>query len=281
MEIINGQRFEGERSLFRSSSLDIRDSVFGFGESPLKESKMIRLTDCTFEWKYPLWYSEGISAKGTKLEVGARAGIWYTKNISMNRCDILAPKTFRRSEGILLKSVRIPNADETMWSCRDINLYDVTVRGDYFGMNCIGVNAEKLDIEGGYAFDGAMNVILKNSRLISKDVFWNAENVIVYDSVIVGEYIGWNSKNIKFINCKIESNQGFCYMDNVVLENCELTNTDLAFEYSTVNADIRSSIVSIKNPISGKIMVDSVGEIIIDEHKRGDTTAEIIIRENT
>ena len=41
-----------------------------------------------------------------------------------------------------------------------------------------------------------------------------------------------------------------------------MKNCDLAFEYSEVNADIVGNIISIKNPKSGKIKVDSVDEII-------------------
>ena len=74
----------------------------------------------------------------------------------------------------------------------------------------------------------------------------------------------WNSKNIKFVNCTIESNQGLCYIDGIVLENCKLINTDLAFELSVVDADITTDVVSVKNPISGRIRAKSIGELILD-----------------
>ena len=262
---VTGQHLVGERALFASQNIEIYDTVFSDGESPLKESRGVRLDGCIFRWKYPLWYCDGVSARNTTLLDTARSGIWYTSNISMNNCTIDAPKTFRRSKNILLKNVTLTNAQETMWSCSDINLFDVSVVGDYFGMNSVGVVADRLNISGNYAFDGGMNIIVKNSRLISKDAFWNCENVIVENSLIVGEYLGWNSKNIKFINCTIESNQGLCYMDNVVLENCKLVNTDLAFEYSSVNADIKSDIVSVKNIKSGSLEADKIGEIIMEE----------------
>jgi len=100
---------------------------------------------------------------------------------------------------------------------------------------------------------------------LSKDAFWNCENVTVYDSFISGEYLGWNAKNVTLINCTIESEQGMCYMDNVVMKNCKLLNTNLAFEYSTVDAEIQSGIDSIKNPISGKIQAERISEIIFDD----------------
>lgn len=279
MKLIENMEFTGERSLFFGEDLDIRHTAFHDGESPLKHSKRIRLDNCRFEWKYPLWYSDGVTARSTTLALTARSGIWYTKNITMSGCLIEAPKTFRRSENIILRSVSMPNAHETMWNCRDIHLFDVSVVGDYFGMGSVGVNADGLDVTGNYIFDGGMNIVVKNSRLISKDAFWNCENVLVVDSYIEGEYLGWNSSHVRFVNCTIESNQGLCYMKNVTLENCILKNTDLAFEYSTVNADIRSGVISIKNPTSGRITVDSVGEIIIDGHAPSPDEVEIIVRE--
>lgn len=44
-----------------------------------------------------------------------------------------------------------------------------------------------------------------------------------------------------------------------------MINTDLSFEYSDVNAAIKGRIESIKNPRSGKIIVDEVGIIIKED----------------
>ncbi|MBO5946134.1 MAG: DUF3737 family protein, partial [Clostridia bacterium] len=62
----------------------------------------------------------------------------------------------------------------------------------------------------------------------------------------------------------IESNQGMCYMDNVVMRGCKLINTDLCLEYCSVDAEIDSHIDSVKNPSSGRIVAESIGEIIHD-----------------
>ncbi len=87
----------------------------------------------------------------------------------------------------------------------------------------------------------------------------------IYDSVISGEYLAWNTKDITLINCRITSNQGLCYIDNLTMKNCQLINSELTFEYcSQVDAQISSDIVSVKNPISGHIQADSIGELILD-----------------
>lgn len=276
MKKLQNGRFSGERALFASSDVIIEDSVFFDGESPLKESSEISLERCEFQWKYPLWYCKNVNATECVFRETARSGIWYTKNINMTNCEIEAPKTFRRSSDIVLCDVRMPNAQESMWNCQRVELSDVYVRGDYFGMGSSDIVAESLRVDGNYLFDGAKNVVVKNSRLISKDAFWNCENVTVTDSTIVGEYLGWNSKNVTLINCIVESNQGMCYMENVTMKNCKLVNTDLCFEYCTVDAEICSDIISVKNPISGRIVAESIGEIIMEPERVDVSETEII-----
>jgi len=279
MKIYKEQKFTGERALFMARDIGLRDCVFCDGESPLKESSGVVAKDCIFGWKYPLWYSKNAELDGCTLLVGARSGIWYTEGIELVNCTVDAPKTFRRSSGIKLTKVTMPNAQESLWSCSDIELYDVSASGDYFGMNSCDIVARGLNLSGNYAFDGGRNIEVHNSRLISKDAFWNCENVTVYDSVIIGEYLGWNSKNVTLVNCTVESNQGLCYMENVRLVNCKLINTDLAFEYSSVEADISSSVLSVKNPLSGRICAESFGEIILDGNGKGEGKCDICARE--
>ena len=278
MKIYENALFTGERALFAAKDVKIIGSVFEDGESPLKESEGVTVISSRFSWKYPLWYSRCVEVEDTVLDETARSGIWYTHGITVRNSRILAPKTFRRSSDITLSFVEMPNALESMWSCSKITLTDVSIKGDYFGMNSTDITAEGLDVLGNYIFDGGKNITVRNSRLISKDSFWNCENVLVTDSYIDGEYIGWNSKNVTFINCTIRSNQGLCYMENLRMENCVLEMTDLAFEYSTVDADIRSHIDSVKNPISGRITADSIGEIIHESERVDTSLTEIVER---
>ena len=278
MKEIKGQKFAGERSLFMGRDLYIEDTVFEDGESPLKESGNISLVNSTFNWKYPLWYSENISVKNCTLTSTARAGIWYTHNITLKDCDISAPKTFRRSSGITLENITLPNAQETLWECKKVTMKNVTAQGDYICMNCGDMEIDNFNLVGNYAFDGAKNITIRNSKLITKDAFWNSENITVINSEIRGEYLGWNSKNLTLIDCTLESLQGLCYIENLVLRNCRLINTTLAFEYSTVDADIDGGVDSVLNPSGGKISADYIGELIIERDKVDPEKTHIIYK---
>lgn len=267
MKTIRREILTGERALFQGQNLLILDTIFENGESPLKESRDIELHGSMFKWKYPLWYAKNILVQDCTWFEMARSGVWYTKHIRVEDSAIEAPKNFRRCRDVVLKNVSMPNAAETFWNCEEIVLDHVTAKGDYFGMNSSGIKADDLTLYGNYCFDGSKNIEVHNARLISKDAFWNCENVTVYDSFISGEYLGWNSKNLTFVNCTIESLQGLCYVENLVLENCKFLNTTLAFEYSTVTAEIPGKIDSVFNPISGLISTDEIGELIREPDK--------------
>lgn len=274
---INRAFLTGERPLFHGNNLKINETIFTDGESPLKESQDIHLTNSSFQWKYPLWYSKNAVAEDcTWLEM-ARSGVWYTDHLLVRNTLIEAPKNFRRCHDITLENVFLPNAVETLWTCDGVNLKKVQAKGDYFGMNSQNIKINDFQLAGNYAFDGAKNIEVHHARMLSKDAFWNTENVTVYDSVIHGEYLGWNSKNLTLINCTIESLQGLCYIENLVMKNCTLLNTTLAFEYSTgIDAQINGKINSVMNPSGGVIRADEIEELIIEKDKINPEDTQII-----
>ena len=61
-ETIRQENLTGERALYRGEYLEVYDTVFHDGESPLKESRNIKLFRCEFQWKYPLGTEDGKSS---------------------------------------------------------------------------------------------------------------------------------------------------------------------------------------------------------------------------
>lgn len=53
-------------------------------------------------------------------------------------------------------------------------------------------------------------------------------------------------------------------------------NTTLAFEYSTVDAEIHGKIDSVLNPTQGVIRADAIGELILEPHKIDPSRTQII-----
>lgn len=268
MEKIINQTFKGERPLYRKKDLYLEGVTILAGESALKETANIECNKCLFEGKYPLWECDHFIVRDSILGVGARSGLWYSRDCEIIDTQIDAPKTFRRMKGIKMSNCWIPAGSETFWDCSDIVINDCVIeRADYIFMHCENIRIDNLKLNGNYGFQYAKNVEIHNSVLNSKDAFWEAENVTVYDSVINGEYLAWYSKNVRLVRCHIKEEQPLCYCDNLVLEDCTLdADADRAFEYSTVRATILNTITSVKNPSSGYIRAAGYGEIIIDEN---------------
>ena len=279
MQMIEQRHFTGERALYGQSGFRAVDCVFEDGESPVKECKDVELFGCMFRYKYPIWYSKNVLAEKCTWFDMARAGVWYCENVRIETAIIEAPKNFRRCRDLTLNNVSLPNAAETLWACENVKLNRVVANGDYFGMNCSDVTADDFMLDGNYAFDGVKNADIRNARMLTKDAFWNSENVTVRDSFISGEYLGWNSHNLTFENCVIESLQGLCYIDNLKMVNCKLINTTLAFEYSSVDAQITSRADSVFNPASGCIKASSIGELIVEKDKVDPSKTKIICRD--
>lgn len=269
-QVIKDTFFEGERPLFATDNIRLENVKFYPGESAMKECKNVEAYKCEFMCKYPFWHNENTLIEDCLFTVYGRAAIWYSRNIHMRNSKVDAPKMFRELDGLHVENVKLSDAAETIWNCRDIKLRNVEAhKGDYIFMNGINIDIDKFYLQGNYSFQDAKNVVIRNSKLDSKDAFWKTENVTVYDSEINGEYLGWHSKNLKLVNCRISGTQPLCYCTNLILENCTFAeDCDLAFEYSTVQAVINSPVTSVKNPSGGCIVAESIGEIIIDKNCR-------------
>ena len=127
---IDGGTYTGERALFMLTNAVVSEARFCDGESPLKESLNVDIIKCTFDWKYPIWYAKNIEVTDSRFNFTARSGIWYTDNITMHRCVIDAPKTFRKASRITLNSCSLEHADETLWFCKDVKLECVKAKGN-------------------------------------------------------------------------------------------------------------------------------------------------------
>ncbi len=278
MKVIENKEYEGERPLYGIRDTILRNVTIHMGESSIKHGYNLMADHCTFEGKYPFWLCTDVLITDSHFAApGGRAAIWYAHNVTMRDTLVDAPKMFRDMTNIVCERVNFTDAKETFWNCGNVSLNDVTVKGaDYLFMHSHDICIENYRHDGNYSFQWCRNVEIHNAVINSKDAFWNTENVTVYDSEINGEFLGWHSKNLRFVNCRISGSQGLCYAEDLVLENCTLdADCDLAFEYSSVTAQINGPVTSIKNPTSGHIRCSKVGEVIINDFVRAPNSCVI------
>ena len=260
------QSYDEERALYGLCNADVIGCTFAGaadGESALKESRGVSVQQCKFSLRYPLWHAKDFSLTDCTMEITARAPMWYTEQGTIRHSVIEGVKALREcNDTLILDSViRSP---EFGWKCRDVKVRHSSIESEYLFWDCRNVEISHLTMRGKYSFQYIENMTIANSHLDTKDAFWHTKNVTVTDSVVKGEYLGWFSDGLTLINCHIEGTQPFCYCKNLRLINCTMEGTDLSFEYSDVQAEIKGDILSVKNPRSGRISADSIGEIIRD-----------------
>lgn len=279
---IENQSFEKERALYHLQNTLVQNCIFAGkedGESVLKETRNIMVKDCQFSLRYPLWHAQNYELLYSKMDTLARAPIWYSHHGIIDHCELDGVKILRECSDTVVSNCQI-NSPEFGWYSHDITVRDSTIHSEYIFLNTKHVKINNLNFSGKYSFQYMEDVEIQDSYLDTKDAFWHSENIVVKNSVIKGEYLAWFSKNLTLIHCKIIGTQPFCYCENLKLIDCEMVDTDLAFEYSDVEATIIGHVDSIKNPKNGKIIVDSVGEIIHDDPIM-EVKGQVILRKDT
>lgn len=275
MENITDKCYDEERALYGSENLHLINCQFdgvADGESALKESSNILVEKCYFNLRYPFWHNDELTVAESEMTINCRAPIWYTKNVQIDKCKVNGVKAVRECENVRLYDSRV-SSSEFCWLSNGIKIRRANIDGEYMMFHSKNIDMEDSDISGKYSFQYVENAVIDSCTFNTKDAFWHAKNVTVKNSTIKGEYLGWYSENLTLDNCKIIGTQPLCYCKNLTLIDCEMIDCDLSFEKSEVEANLIAPIISIKNPLSGKIKVPHCDEIIKTDIK---STCQII-----
>lgn len=259
--------FGEERALYGSDGLVLRNCTFDGpedGESALKECRDIDADGCFFNLRYPFWHDNKLKIANSEMTELCRAALWYSAEIEITDTKLHGIKALRECRQVKMTRCDV-DSPEFGWSVHNIEMEHCVAKSEYFMMRSDSLNFRDVELEGKYSFQYIHDSIFDGCRFDTKDAFWHAKNVVVKNSVVKGEYLAWYCENVTFENCKIIGTQPLCYCKGLKLIQCELEDADLCFEKSEVEATICTSVVSIKNPLSGHIYAESVGEIIQDD----------------
>lgn len=265
-KLIIDAHYDEERALYHLTDTQVQRCVFAGpadGESVLKEARDIVVSDCSFSLRYPMWHVQKFQLERSEMDELTRAALWYTHDGRIADCKLNGIKAVRECSHIYISGSQITSA-EFGWKCVDITLENTEITSEYLFLDSKNVRLNQVTMHGKYSFQYMENLEITDSILDTKDAFWHSKNVTVRNSTVKGEYLGWFSEGLTLINCKIIGTQPLCYCKNLTLLDCTMEACDLSFEYSEVTADIRGHIDSVKNPKTGVITADSVGEIITE-----------------
>ena len=277
---ITNKQFDEERALYYLQHTDVENCIFAGpadGESVLKEARDVGVINCDFSLRYPLWHVRGFRMENSRMDELTRAAIWYACDGEIVNSKLGGIKAVRECRNITLTGCDIVS-QEFGWKSSDITLKDTSVTAEYIFMDSRDVVLENVRMKGKYSFQYMENLTIRDSYLDTKDAFWHSKNVTVVNSTLKGEYLAWFSEGLTLINCHISGTQPLCYCAGLKLINCTMEGTDLSFEYSDVEAEIKGHVDSVKNPRSGHITLDSVGEVIMTDDVVMECTGQVHIR---
>ena len=261
-----GKSFDEERALYGIEGAKVENCRFegpADGESAMKECRDLAVKDCFFDLRYPFWHVTNADIERIEMTEKCRAAMWYDDGITIRDSKMNGIKALRECKNVALWGTDVVSP-EFLWKCRGVKIKGGSLVSEYPLFECSDVEIEDFRMKGKYSFQYTENVTIKNALLDTKDAFWHAKNVTVVDSTIKGEYLAWYSENLHLVRCHISGTQPLCYAKGLVLEDCTMEGTDLAFEYSEVEATVKGEIMSVKNPVKGFIKADHIGEIIWD-----------------
>ena len=267
MKIYENQTFDEERALYGSRGAEVVNCRFdgpADGESALKESRDVTVRDSFFNLRYPFWHDTGLTISGSEMTPLCRAALWYTEDVRITGTKMHGIKALRECADVVIEGCDIISP-EFGWSVRGITMKNTSAESEYFMLRSERLDFHNVTLKGKYSFQYITDSTFTNCHFDTKDAFWHAKNVVVKDSTIKGEYLAWYCENVTFENCTIIGTQPLCYCKGLKLLNCKMIGTDLAFEKSEVEAEITTTIDSIKNPKSGTIHAAGIGEIIMDD----------------
>jgi len=247
-KIVENKKYGEERALYGIKDVTVKNCIFDGeedGESALKECRSITVENCSFHLRYPIWHAVGVKVYSSLFTDTARAPLWYSTDGYFRDCRIYPVKFLRQCENIIFHSCEI-HSDELGWKSKNIEINDSEIEGSYLFLDSEKVLLDRVKMKGKYSFQYMKSVRIRDSILDTKDAFWHSENVVVENCTLKGEYLGWFSRGLTLVNC--------------TMEGC-----DLSFEYSSVRADVKGRIDSVKNVKDGEIIADSIGEIINED----------------
>ncbi|MBQ6043173.1 MAG: DUF3737 family protein [Clostridia bacterium] len=267
MKVLRDMNFPAERALYGAKDVKLINCSFAGeedGESALKESHGVTLEDCFMDLRYPLWHDTDVVIKNVEMTEKCRAALWYTRGINISASKLHGIKALRECADIIIEDTDIVSP-EFGWKCRGVDMKNCALQSEYLFLMSSDIVWKDVTFKGKYSFQYAHDVKIEDCVLDTKDAFWHAEHVYVRNCTVKGEYLAWYSNDVTFENCFIAGTQPFCCCTGLKLINCRTEGCDLSFEYSDVEADIKGDIVSVKNPRSGYINADTIGEVILTD----------------
>lgn len=147
---IANKQFDEERALYHLQDADVVECIFAGpadGESVLKESRDVRIKDCSFSLRYPLWHVKKFTMEDSAMDELTRAAIWYAADGVIRNSVLGGIKAVRECENIRIEDCRIVS-QEFGWKSKGITLADSQIESEYLFFDSRDVKLERVKMKG-------------------------------------------------------------------------------------------------------------------------------------
>lgn len=153
-EIIEGRNFDEERALYHLQDTEVKRCTFAGeqdGESVLKEARNIKVSQCEFSLRYPLWHVQKYELVNSTLDENTRAPIWYSNHGIINECKINGIKMLRECGNTQISDCEI-DSKEFGWKCHDIEINNSKIYSEYIFLDSKNIKLNYVTFSGKYSF---------------------------------------------------------------------------------------------------------------------------------
>lgn len=261
---IEGKTFDSQTVPQDLVGVNLYDCIFSGGDYALKNSRDIGLDNCDLYANYPLWNIDHFRINDSRMFAAAEGPIHCAENGTIIDSDIHGMQALRECKNVVFHDCTI-TSPEFGWKCSNITIEDSNIHAAYLMHKSSDVRLTNVEIRGDFSFQYAENLQIGNCYIHSNEAFRHSKNVTLVDSVIRSGCLGWYSENLTLIGCKIIGAHPLCHCKNLKVVDCVMEDTVGSFEGSDVRASIVGHLDSIKNPLSGRIVADSIGSVTMDD----------------
>ena len=113
-QVIENKTYPQERALYHLQDALVRGCRFEGeedGESAFKEGRRLRVENCHFALRYPLWHVHGLHLVASEMTETCRAALWYDSDVTIEDCAMHGIKALRECEDVTLRRVEVSSPE--------------------------------------------------------------------------------------------------------------------------------------------------------------------------
>ena len=226
----------------------------------------IEVINSNFNLKYLFWNNYYLKVKNSNFTFNAEDAFWKVNNLTIQSSNLYGPRSIRDSVNIVIDSCFV-SSNEFAWKTYNFTCKNSKIFGFCTFFECNYGLLDNVQIIGDRTLYAAKSLTITNSFIDSKDCLTSCENLLLRNCTVKGDQIGWYSSNVTLENCRIIGRKPFCFAKNIRFISCEFCGCDECFEQSEINGNTFGYIKSIKDPLSGYLIVDIVPSILYSKEE--------------